>query len=183
MGSFFSIYFPLKILPTQDPPSNYQPKLSFVRQTIHSLLKGSHTVKNLKAENQEPGSQQKEDYGEPLSLSFLDVREVARYLKVKPSTIYSMAGNRKIPFYRIGRQLRFRKFEIDQWAERLKQPVIDTGVEARKVLQSIEKKSDLDINRITTKAVEDTKKKGYTSLQEKPGRIKGLREEVKYGAI
>ena len=120
---------------------------------------------------------------EGLSAGFLNVQDVARYLKLRVSTVYSMVEQRRIPHYRVGRQLRFRKFEIDEWAEKLKQPVIDTAVEARKVLQSIEKKSDLDINRITTKTVEDTKKKGYTSLQEKPGRIKGLREEVKYGAI
>ena len=140
-------------------------------------------MKNLKAENQSPEPQQKEDYGEPLSLSFLDVREVAHYLRVRPSTIYSMAGNRKIPFYRLGRQLRFRKFEIDQWAQGLKQPAVDVRAEARKVLRSVEKKSDLDLHRIVKKVVEDTKKKGYTVSQEKSGGIKGLETEVKHGLV
>jgi excisionase family DNA binding protein len=118
-------------------------------------------VKNLKAESQEPGSQQKEDHTDVLSLSFLDVREVAHYLKLRPSTIYSMAGNRKIPFYRIGRQLRFRKSEIDQWAERLKQPVVDVEMEGKKVIRSIEKKSDLDLDRIIKKVIDETRGKRY----------------------
>ena len=140
-------------------------------------------MKNLKGESQEPQPQQKEDYGESLSLSFLDVREVAHYLKLRPSMIYSMAGNRKIPFYRIGRQLRFRKFEIDQWAERLKQPVVDAKIEAKKVLRSIAKKSDLDLDRIMKKVVEQSKKKGYNSPQEKPGGIEGLEMEVNHGLV
>lgn len=119
-------------------------------------------MKNLKAENQIPEPQQKEDYGEPLSLSFLDVREVAHYLRVRPSTIYSMARNRKIPFYRIGRQLRFRKFEIDQWAQGLKQPAVDARVEARKVFRSTGKKRDLDVNRIVKKTIEEAKGKQYS---------------------
>lgn len=140
-------------------------------------------MKNLKAENQSQEPQQKEDYGERLSSSFLDAREVAHYLNVRPSTIYSMAGNRKIPFYRLGRQLRFRKFEIDQWAQGLKQPVIDVKMEAKKVLRSIEKKSDLDINRITTKAIEEAKGKSYTCCHGKPDHVKGLGKEVKDGSL
>jgi excisionase family DNA binding protein len=140
-------------------------------------------VKKVKAENQETESQQTEAYGESLSLRFMGVREVAHYLRVKPSTIYSMAGNRKIPFYRIGRQIRFRKSEIDQWAQELKQPVVDLKVEAKKVLRSIAKKADLDVDRIVKKVVEQSKKKGYNVHQEKPGRIKGLRMEVKHGAL
>ena len=140
-------------------------------------------MKNLKAENQSQEPQQKEDYGEPLSSSFLDVREVAHYLRVRPSTIYSMAGNRKIPFYRVGRQLRFRKFEIDQWAQGLKQPVIDVRAEARKALRSIEKKSDLDLDRIMKKAIEEARKKGYTSSHGKPDHDKGLRKEVEDGYL
>jgi excisionase family DNA binding protein len=140
-------------------------------------------MRNLKTQNQNPEPQQKEDYGESLSLSFLDVRELAHYLRVRPSTIYSMAGNRKIPFYRLGRQLRFRKFEIDEWAQGLKQPVIDTGVEAKKVFRSIEKNPDLDINRIVKKAIEDNKKKIYTPPHGKPDQTKGLRKEVKDGNL
>jgi excisionase family DNA binding protein len=118
-------------------------------------------VKNQKTENQEPQPQQKEDYGESLSSSFLDVRAVADYLRVRPSTIYSMAENRRIPFYRVGRQLRFRKFEIDEWAEKLKQPVVDAKIEAKKVLRSIAKKSDLDLDRIMKKNIDETRRKRY----------------------
>ena len=140
-------------------------------------------MKNQKTENQEPQPQQKEDYGESLSLSFLDVREVAHYLKLRPSTIYSMAGNRKIPFYRIGRQLRFRKFEIDEWAQGLKQPAVDAKVEARKVISSLQRRPNLDVDRIVKKAIDEAGKKGYTSQHGKPDQSRGLREEVEHGYL
>ena len=140
-------------------------------------------MENLKAENQGPEPQQKEDYGEPLSLSFLNVQEVALYLRVRPSTVYSLAGNRKISFYRIGRQLRFRKFEIDRWAQGLKQPVIDVKMEAKKVFRSIEKKSNLEVDRIVKKVVEEAKGKSYTCCHGKPDRNKGLGKEVDHGNL
>ena len=120
---------------------------------------------------------------EDLSAGFLNVQDVARYLKLRVSTVYSMAEQRRIPHYRVGRQLRFRKSEIDQWAERLKQPVVDAEPEAKKVLRSIDKKSDLDLDRIVKKVVEQSKKRGYNFLQEKPGRNKGLGKEVEDGII
>ena len=140
-------------------------------------------MKNLKAKNQETESQQTEDYGEPLSLSFMDAREVAQYLKVRPSTIYSMTGNRKIPFYRIGRQLRFRKSEVDKWMQSQKEPAVGVKLEAKKVFRSMGKKSGLDVDLIVKKAIEGTRKKEYTVSQEKPGRIKGLETEVTHGII
>jgi excisionase family DNA binding protein len=139
-------------------------------------------MKNLKAENQGPEPQQKEDYGEPLSLSFLNVQEVALYLRVRPSTVYSMAGNRKIPFYRVGRQLRFRKFEIDQWAQGLKQSVIDVKMEASKFIRSAQRRPIIDVNRVVKKAIDEAGKKGYTSRYGKSDRIEGLGKEVKDGA-
>ena len=113
----------------------------------------------------------------------MGVREVAHYLRVRPSTIYSMAGNRRVPFYRLGRQLRFRKFEIDQWAQGLKQPVIDVKMEASKFIRSAQRRPIIDVNRVVKKAIEDTKKKGYTVSQEKSGGIKGLETEVKHGLV
>ena len=115
--------------------------------------------------------------------SFLNVKEVAEYLALKTSTVYSLVEEKKIPHYRIGRQIRFKVSEIDEWMAGQKEPVVDAMVEARKVIRSFQRKPNLDGGRIMKKVVEQSKKKGYTSLQEKPGRIKGLREEVKYGAI
>jgi hypothetical protein len=64
-----------------------------------------------------------------------------------------------------------------------KEPVVDAMVEASKVIRSLQRKSNLDVDRITKRVVEQSKKKGYNFPQEKPGRIKGLGKEVEDGII
>ena len=120
---------------------------------------------------------------EDSSPGFLNVQQIANYLGIKASTVYSLVEQKKVPHYRIGRQIRFIGSEIDEWMNLQKEPAVDTKVEAKKVLRSIEKKSDLDVDRIVKKVVEQPKKKGYNFLQEKPGRIKDLRKEVEDGII
>lgn len=39
---------------------------------------------------------------------FCSVRAVARFLGVSPSTIYYWVGRREIPYFKVGRHLRFR---------------------------------------------------------------------------
>ncbi|MGO8988791.1 MAG: helix-turn-helix domain-containing protein [bacterium] len=115
--------------------------------------------------------------------SFLNVKEVSLYLGIKSSTLYTMVEQRAIPHYRLNRQIRFRKADIDLWMQERKEEVIDTKVESNKIFRSIEKKSDLDLDRIMKKAVEQSKKKGYNFPQEKPGGIEGLGKEVDDGII
>ena len=45
----------------------------------------------------------------------MTVREVAKYLRVKPSTIYEWAKDGKIPAAKVGRLWRFHREEIDAW--------------------------------------------------------------------
>jgi PTS system nitrogen regulatory IIA component len=45
----------------------------------------------------------------------MTLEEVARYLKVKPQTIYTWAQEKKIPAAKIGKEWRFRKSIIDEW--------------------------------------------------------------------
>ncbi len=45
----------------------------------------------------------------------MNVEEVAKYLKVKKSSIYDRAHNRSIPFLKNGKFLRFKKTHIDIW--------------------------------------------------------------------
>jgi excisionase family DNA binding protein len=41
--------------------------------------------------------------------------EVAKYLRIHPSTIYRLLRRKQIPAFRIGRDHRFLRSEIDQW--------------------------------------------------------------------
>lgn len=45
----------------------------------------------------------------------LTVPELARYLRMKPVTIYKHAAQGKIPGFKVGASWRFKKKSIDQW--------------------------------------------------------------------
>lgn len=45
----------------------------------------------------------------------MTLEEVAKYLKLKPQTIYVWAQNSKIPAAKLGKEWRFRKSIIDKW--------------------------------------------------------------------
>jgi PTS system nitrogen regulatory IIA component len=45
----------------------------------------------------------------------MTLEEVAKYLKVKPQTIYTWAQDGKIPAAKLGKEWRFRKTVIDRW--------------------------------------------------------------------
>ena len=44
------------------------------------------------------------------------INEVAKYLKISKHTAYKLVERGKLPHFRVGRQLRYRKESIDQWA-------------------------------------------------------------------
>lgn len=52
--------------------------------------------------------------------SLMTVEEVAKYLKVEESTVYTWARERRIPAMKIGRFWRFRKEDIEKWLEERK---------------------------------------------------------------
>jgi excisionase family DNA binding protein len=45
----------------------------------------------------------------------MTLEEVAKYLKLKPQTIYTWAQDGKIPAVKIGKEWRFKKSVIDKW--------------------------------------------------------------------
>jgi excisionase family DNA binding protein len=45
----------------------------------------------------------------------MNIEEVAKYLKLKPQTIYTWAQNGKIPAVKLGKEWRFKKSVIDKW--------------------------------------------------------------------
>lgn len=45
----------------------------------------------------------------------MTVQEVARYLRMKPVTIYKHAAQGKIPGFKVGASWRFKRRTIDQW--------------------------------------------------------------------
>ena len=51
---------------------------------------------------------------------WLTLEQIAEYLQMSESSIYKMAQGDKIPAYKVGRQWRFKKEEIDKWVEKNK---------------------------------------------------------------
>ena len=47
----------------------------------------------------------------------MDIREVAKYLRVKDSTVYTWAQEGKLPAFRLGRLWRFRRDDLEIWLE------------------------------------------------------------------
>lgn len=45
----------------------------------------------------------------------MTIEEVAKYLKLKPQTIYTWAQNKKIPAAKLGKEWRFKKSVVDKW--------------------------------------------------------------------
>jgi excisionase family DNA binding protein len=45
----------------------------------------------------------------------MTLEEVARYLRLKPQTIYTWAQEKNIPAAKLGKEWRFRKSIIDEW--------------------------------------------------------------------
>ena len=45
----------------------------------------------------------------------MTIEEVAKYLKMKPQTIYTWAQKGNIPAVKLGKEWRFRKDVIDEW--------------------------------------------------------------------
>jgi len=140
-------------------------------------------IKEQKAENQRPEPQTETNQIQDSSQGYENVQDMAEYLATKPSTIYALVERKEIPFYKVGRLIRFRRVEIDQWMQAHKEPVVDAMVEARKVIRSFERKPNLDVDRIVKKTIDDVRGRRYTSGNGKPDRIKGLRKEVQDGTL
>lgn len=46
--------------------------------------------------------------------NYLTVKDVAELLRLKEKTIYKMAEENRLPFYKVGGSLRFKREEIDR---------------------------------------------------------------------
>ena len=57
----------------------------------------------------------------------ISVKEAARYLGVRVSTIYNWVHERKIPFRKHGRRLVFNKASLERWSKERETPEIDQG--------------------------------------------------------
>ncbi len=109
----------------------------------------------------------------------INIEELSQYLMIKKSSLYSMVERREIPFYKIGRLVRFKKSDIDAWLEGVKFEVTDPQVQAKKAFR----KAKLDVSRIVKKNIAQMKGLGYTPKYGRPDEIKDLGKEVSDGTL
>jgi len=56
---------------------------------------------------------------------YLDIPQVAEMFGVNPRTVYKWTVERKIPFFKLNKMIRFSRTEIEAWLEQHHHRVID----------------------------------------------------------
>ncbi len=117
-----------------------------------------------------------------MAKEFLDIDELADYLGIKKSNLYSKVERREIPHYRVGRLILFKKEEIDAFMAGRRVEVMDVKKKVKGVLDGI-KRPRGNVEKIVREAIEEAKHSGYNYRCGKPDRIKGLGKEVENGTL
>ena len=105
--------------------------------------------------------------------AFLTIQWLSIYLGIRPKSVYAMVEKGQVPHYRVGRLIRFKKVDIDEWMEGNKKECVAPEKAARKALRPVERHK-LDVDRIVRKAIDGTRAQGYTTPHGKPDQVKGL---------
>ena len=112
---------------------------------------------------------------------FLNIQDLSQFLGIKVSTLYAMVEGKRVPHYRIGRLIRFKRSDIEQWIERQKEDCVDVRREAKRVLRHLQAPSR-DIDTIIKKAIDRTKRERYTVPHGRPDQDKA-EKEVSHGTL
>ncbi len=59
-----------------------------------------------------------------MAKTLIDAQQLATYLGISIETIYAWTSMKQIPYYKVGRIVRFDLNEIDKWLESRKQKVL-----------------------------------------------------------
>ena len=108
---------------------------------------------------------------------YLTVNEVCQYLNLKACTVYAWVRSSEIPHYRLGKLLRFKKGDIDNWMESHREGVNVVEKKARVILKAMNRPG-VDINHLVKKTIAEIKRNGYTTPHRETRPIRDLRKEV-----
>jgi excisionase family DNA binding protein len=81
----------------------------------------------------------------------LDINQAARFLGLKPGTVYNMISRRTLPFHKVGRRVLFRQTELEAWFESTLIPCVPDPLSLRKK----RRESNADLEVIVKNAVEE----------------------------
>ncbi|HET6420269.1 MAG TPA: helix-turn-helix domain-containing protein [Geobacteraceae bacterium] len=108
---------------------------------------------------------------------FLSIRQLALYLNMKEKTLYARAAAREIPYYKIGRLLRFKKEEIDEWMHEQKVIRFEHNTKPIDIIRSL-KKQHIDVDKVFRKCLDEVRGSSYSDTHGKPDRnVKGHGKE------
>ena len=113
---------------------------------------------------------------------FLTIDELSEYLSMKRSTLYSLVESGELPHYRIGRLIRFKQDDVNQWMEGHRREGNNVDKKARGILKAINKPR-MDVDSLVKKSIEEVKGLKYIPNDGKSDQSGGLREEVSDGII
>lgn len=105
---------------------------------------------------------------------YLTIKDLARELPVKPSTLYAWVAQRKIPCVKLRRMIRFRREDIEGWLGSLKKP----SVPPQRVI--LGKKDVEGIDALIARAKREVYTSGYGETRPTSGSIG---KEVRDGAV
>lgn len=108
------------------------------------------------------------------------IQDLSKYLKVKIKTLYSMTS--EIPHYQIRRLIRFKKADIDAWMEDNRIKAGDRINQSKKI-KCKQSKGNIHIDKLITKAIDQSKNEVYNLHHGKSDRIKGLIKETNNESI
>ena len=55
----------------------------------------------------------------PKQPEFFTIKELSDYIRIPKNTLYKYTQGKKIPCFKVGLQLRFRKDSIDKWIAKM----------------------------------------------------------------
>jgi excisionase family DNA binding protein len=113
---------------------------------------------------------------------YLTIDQLSQYLNIKKSTLYSKVKSGGLPYYKVGRLLRFKKDDADWWMGNNRRESIDLDLKAREIFKK-RNGPTADIGSVVKNAIDGVRGKRYTSNHGRPDRVKGLRKEVEHGSI
>jgi excisionase family DNA binding protein len=109
---------------------------------------------------------------------YLTITEAATYLNIKVKTLYALKDKKPgIPYYRLGRLIRFRKKDLDAWMERQRVGGGSRADIARRGSKP-QKTTALEIGGLVRRAIDDVKSAGYSEPYGKSDQVEGSGKEV-----